>query len=110
MNGSHASQVTHATPLLVYRDRIGARSELQFLRRQYVGFTRLSPIWIGRHVMPDAPAVGGSVLRLGGDSAAGWLRRALFRHFGCVPPLSIKPIAPVLHAQFARGGALAPPL
>ena len=99
-----------ATPLLVYRDRIGAPSEIQFLRRQYIGFTRLAPVWIGRHIMPQATSLGGSVLRLGGDDPAGWLQRALFRHFGRVPPLPFDRVAPVLHAQFARGGALALPL
>jgi glycosyltransferase involved in cell wall biosynthesis len=99
-----------ATPLLVYRDRIGAPSEIQFLRRQYVNFTRLTPVWVGRHIMPQAAALGGSVVRLGGCGPAGWLNRALFRHFGRVPPLPIARLAPVLHAQFARGGALALPL
>jgi len=99
-----------ATPLLVYRDRIGAPSEIQFLRRQYVGFTRLVPVWVGRHIMPQAPALGGSVLRLGGDGPTGWLERPLFRHFGRVPALPLDHVAPVLHAQFARGGALALPL
>jgi glycosyltransferase involved in cell wall biosynthesis len=98
------------TPLLVYRDRLGAPSELQFLRRQYVGFTRLAPVWIGRHVMPQAAALGGRVLRLGGDGPAGWWRRARFRHLGQAPALPLARIAPVLHAQFARGGALALPL
>lgn len=99
-----------AMPLLVYRDRIGAPSEIQFLRRQYVGFTRLTPVWIGRHVMPQAAELGGSVLRLGGDGPAGWLQRSLFRHLGRAPALPIDHVAPVLHAQFARGGALALPL
>jgi glycosyltransferase involved in cell wall biosynthesis len=110
MNVINVSQTTTPTPLLVYRDRIGALSELQFLRRQYVGFTRLRPVWIGRHIMRDAPALGGSTLLLGGDGPAGWLRRALFRHFGRVPPIPLPHMAPVLHAQFARGGALALPL
>ena len=35
-------------PFLVYRDRIGAPSEIGFLRRQYIGFTRLDPVWCGR--------------------------------------------------------------
>lgn len=98
------------TPLLVYRDRIGAPSEIQFLRRQYVGFTRLTPVWIGRHIMPQAAALGGNVLLLGGHGPAGRLQRALFRHFGHVPALPLAHVAPVLHAQFARGGALALPL
>ena len=102
--------VAATTPLLVYRDRIGAPSELAFLRRQYVGFTRLAPVWVGRHVMPQAGALGGSVLRLGGDGPAGWLLRALFAGIGRVPALACGRVAPVLHAQFARGGALALPL
>lgn len=97
-------------PFLVYRDRIGAPSELAFLRRQYIGFTRLRPIWCGRHVMPQATAFGSTVIRLGGTGAPGWLRRELFGRFGLVPPLAIGPLAPVLHAQFARGAALALPL
>ncbi len=99
-----------ARPLLVYRDRIGAPSEIQFLRRQYLGFTRLTPVWVGRHIMPQAPALGGNLLRLGGNGLAGWLNRALFRHLGRVPPLPLDRLAPVLHAQFARGGALALPM
>ncbi len=112
-------------PFLVYRDRIGAPSEISFLRRQYIGFTRLLPIWTGRVLLPAAPAVADRTLRLGGDGPLGGPRRLLFRHLGWVPPLDMpdgslfKPgepqghaagLAPVLHAQFARGGALALPL
>jgi glycosyltransferase involved in cell wall biosynthesis len=96
--------------LLVYRDRIGAPSEIQFLRRQYLGFTRFTPVWVGRHVMADAPALGGSVLRLGEGHLAGELERLLFRHVGRVPRLKVGRTANVVHAQFARGGALALPL
>ncbi|HUN40309.1 MAG TPA: glycosyltransferase [Acetobacteraceae bacterium] len=93
-------------PFLVYRDRIGTPSEIQFLRRQYVGFTRLTPVWVGRHIMPLANQLGGSVVRLGPT----WLARALFQQAGIVPRLDVAPGASVLHAQFARGGALALPL
>lgn len=95
-------------PFLAYRDRIGVVSEIGFLRRQYIGFTRLHPIWIGRTLLADARQVGDQVLRLGGNGPLGPLHRMLFRYFGWVPPLP--PIAPVLHAQFARGGALALPI
>ena len=105
-----AHAASHLTPLLVYRDRIGVRSEIQFLRRQYVGFTRLAPVWVGRHIMPAAGELGATVWRLGGDTPTGWLHRALFRHVGRVPPIPVSRTAPVLHAQFARGGALALPL
>lgn len=110
MPGSDLPRAAAVTPLLVYRDRIGAPSEVQFLRRQYVGFTRLTPVWIGRHIMPQAAALGGSVQLLGGPGPAGWLRRVLFRQFGRVPAVPVNPMARVLHAQFARGGALALPL
>lgn len=97
-------------PFLVYRDLIGAPSELSFLRRQYLGFTRLRPVWIGRTLLPDAGQVGDTCLRLGGDGPLGPLRRLLFRHVGAVPPIPVPNLAPVIHAQFARGGALALPL
>ena len=98
------------TPFLVYRDRIGAPSELAFLRRQYIGFTRLEPVWTGRVLLPLAPEVGTRLLRIGGDGPLGSARRLLFRHCGIAPPIPIAGLAPVVHAQFARGGALALPL
>jgi glycosyltransferase involved in cell wall biosynthesis len=101
----------HATqPFLVYRDRIGVASEIEFLRRQYIGFTRLYPVWTGRTLLQDATRISPDVLRLGGGVPFGPLRRLLFRQFGWVPPVGIAGLAPVLHAQFARGGALALPL
>jgi colanic acid/amylovoran biosynthesis glycosyltransferase len=101
----------HATqPFLVYRDRIGARSEIGFLRRQYVGFTRLHPIWIGRTVLPDAGEISPDTHRLGGGVPCGPIQRLLFRHFGHIPAIGVPGLAGVLHAQFARGGALALPL
>ena len=98
------------TPFLVYRDRIGAPSELAFLRRQYIGFSRLDPVWTGRVLLPQAPDVGERLLRLGGEGPLGFARRLLFRRFGIVPAIPIEGLAPVVHAQFARGGALALPL
>ena len=95
-------------PFLVYRDRIGVASEIGFLRRQYIGFTRLRPIWVGRTLLPDARQVGDQILRLGGNGPLGPLHRLLFRYIGRVPGLP--PVAPVLHAQFARGGAVALPI
>ncbi|HEY1411719.1 MAG TPA: glycosyltransferase [Rhodopila sp.] len=93
---------------LVYRDRIGAPSEIGFLRRQYIAFTHLQPLWTGRTLLPAAPELGAPLLRLGGNGPLGPLHRILFRHFGRIPPMP--PVAPILHAQFARGGALALPL
>jgi colanic acid/amylovoran biosynthesis glycosyltransferase len=113
-------------PFLVYRDRIGVPSEVSFLRRQYVGFARLQPVWIGRALLPSAPVVADRMMRLGGDGPLGGVRRLLFRHIGWVPPFKLPTLAdagmhaatcddtlglaPMLHAQFARGGALALPL
>lgn len=105
-----ASVPPRRTPFLVYRDRIGAPSELAFLRRQYVGFTRLDPVWTGRILLPLATEVGARRLRLGGDGPIGACRRLLFRHGGLAPPIPIPGLAPIVHAQFARGGALALPL
>jgi len=64
----------------------------------------------GDRTVAEAPRVGDHVLRLGGDGPLGPMRRWLFRHFGHVPPIDVPNLAPVLHAQFARGGALALPL
>ena len=97
-------------PFLVYRDQIGAPSEIAFLRRQYIGFTRLEPIWIGRTLLPRASQVGERLLRLGGGAPWGGLRRLRFRYCQLTPKLDLPPLAPVLHAQFARGAALALPL
>jgi glycosyltransferase involved in cell wall biosynthesis len=91
-------------PLLVYRDRIGVPSEIEFSRRQYLGFRTARPVWIGRVVLPGAARMSPSLIRIGG------VRGLLFRHFGVVPALDFSPFLPVVHAQFARGGALALPL
>ncbi|MSP02649.1 MAG: glycosyltransferase [Acetobacteraceae bacterium] len=91
-------------PLLVYRDRIGVPSEIAFSRRQYLNFQTLRPVWIGRSLMPEAGQVGGDLVRIGGA------RGMLFRHLGLIPPLDLTGFARVVHAQFARGGALALPL
>jgi colanic acid/amylovoran biosynthesis glycosyltransferase len=90
--------------VLVYRDRIGVASEIEFSRRQYLGFRTLRPVWIGRVVLPGAQRISSSLIRIGG------LRGLLFRHFGVTPALDFAPFVPVVHAQFARGGALALPL
>lgn len=96
-----------AQPFLVYRDIVGVPSEVEFLRRQYVGFTRLRPVWTGRTILSP---IGPDTIRLGGSGPLGALSRLLFRHLGRVPPIPVRDLAPVLHAQFARGGALALPI
>jgi glycosyltransferase involved in cell wall biosynthesis len=101
-----------AENLLVYRDRLGVRSEVQFLRRLYAGFTRLAPVWVGCHVEPDTPQLNAPALRFGHDGALGTVERALFKQLGVVPRRpdlgALKPR--LIHAHFGRGGALALPL
>jgi colanic acid/amylovoran biosynthesis glycosyltransferase len=98
-------EVTDARrPVPVYRDRIGVASEIEFSRRQYLGFRTLRPVWIGRVVMAGADRLDAARIRIGG------VRGLLYRHFGVPPALDFSPFAPVVHAQFARGGALALPL
>ncbi|MEA2789611.1 MAG: colanic acid/amylovoran biosynthesis glycosyltransferase [Acetobacteraceae bacterium] len=94
-------------PFLVYRDRIGVPSEIGFLRRQYIGFTKLHPVWTGRTLLPGASRIGDHLLHLGGDGPLGPIHRWLFRYLERLPPMSDRNFAPLLHAQFARGGALA---
>lgn len=94
--------------ILVYRDHLGVRSEVSFLRRMYSGFDRLSPVWLGCHVEEGASALGAPTLQLGSNA----IGRALFKQFGRVPSrpdlAALKPR--LIHAHFGRGGALALPL
>ncbi|WP_158802318.1 MULTISPECIES: glycosyltransferase [unclassified Acidisoma] len=96
--------------VLVYRDVILPASETGFMRRQYCGFTRLHPIWIGRRLTEFSSGL--DARRLGGEGPLGGLRRLAFKEAGLVPDLAaleaLKPMA--LHAQFGRGGALALPI
>ncbi len=94
--------------ILIYRDRLGVRSEVSFLRRMYSGFDRLSPVWLGCHVEAGASALGAPTMRLGN----GALDRALFKQFGRVPSRpDLRVLNPrLIHAHFGRGGALALPL
>ncbi len=95
---------------LIYRDVILPPSEAGFMRRQYLGFSRLRPLWVGRRVTPAAEGL--AVHRLGGDGPMGAVRRAAFKEMGIVPDLArLRAERPaVIHAQFGRGGALALPL
>jgi glycosyltransferase involved in cell wall biosynthesis len=93
--------------VIVYRDTILPKSELEFMRRQYLGFETLRPVWVGRCV---EPWLDSGVFPLG--PVFGGLRGAAFKLFGAVPELSrLRALAAVcVHAQFGRGGALALPL
>lgn len=98
--------------LLVYRDVVLPASETSFMRRQYLGFSKLSPFWIGRRLTPVATAAGLDAHCLGGGGLLGAIRRAAFKDLGLVPDLAeLRARNPVLiHAQFGRGGALALPI
>lgn len=93
--------------LLAYRDRLFPPSEVAFLRRQYIGFSRLSPLWVGRHREPG-PVPEGMAL---GPLLTG-AQGLVYKQFGLVPGLErFRQLSPVcVHAQFGRGGALALPL
>jgi glycosyltransferase involved in cell wall biosynthesis len=98
--------------LLVYRHRLMPPSEVGFLRRFYLGFERLRPVWLGYHLEAGAAALADAPLRLGRAGALGAIDRALFRHLGIIPAApdlrALRPLA--LHAHFGRGGAIALPL
>jgi colanic acid/amylovoran biosynthesis glycosyltransferase len=98
--------------LLIYRHRLAPLSEVEFLRRFYVGFERLVPVWLGCHIDAGAGVLTKNPLRLGRAGALGALDRTLFRHLGLLPPQpDLRALRPLLmHAHFGRGGALALPI
>lgn len=98
--------------ILVYRDRIVPRSEAQFLRRLYIGFERLRPVWVGRHRGDGLDALGVKPLFLAREGMAGIVGRSLFKHAGLLPKTpDLRAMQPrLVHAHFGRGGALALPI
>ena len=104
--------MTDTSALLVYRDRIVPRSEAHFLRRQYVGFRTLVPVWIGCRKDVGLPDLGANPILLGRRGAAGVLDRFMFRQLGHIPPTpDLAMLRPrLIHAHFGRGGALALPI
>jgi colanic acid/amylovoran biosynthesis glycosyltransferase len=99
-------------PLLVYRHRLAPLSEVGFLRRFYIGFERLAPVWLGCHLDDGAASLTDAPLLLGRPGPLGVFDRALFRHFGVMPPQpDLRALRPrLIHAHFGRGGALALPI
>lgn len=95
-----------------YRDRIVPRSEVHFLRRLYVAFDRLHPVWVGRRRDAGLADLGADPLFLGRHGIGGTIDRALFKHLGVPPSLpDLRALRPgLVHAHFGRGGALALPL
>jgi glycosyltransferase involved in cell wall biosynthesis len=104
--------LTDGSTLLVYRDRIVPRSEAQFLRRQYVGFRQLVPIWIGRRTDAGLAELRVEPLLLGRRGVPGAFDRLLFKEFGRMPgEPDLTALQPrLIHAHFGRGGALALPI
>jgi len=104
--------LTDGRALLVYRDRIVPRSEVHFLRRQYVGFRTLLPVWIGCRKDVGLPDLGADPILLGRHGLAGLFDRLMFKQFGRIPPTpDLAILQPrLIHAHFGRGGALALPI
>jgi colanic acid/amylovoran biosynthesis glycosyltransferase len=104
--------LTEADALLVYRDRIVPRSEAHFLRRQYIGFRHLAPVWVGCRTDSGLPDLGVEPIMLGRRGAAGTFDRLAFKQFGRIPPKpDLALLQPrLIHAHFGRGGALALPI
>lgn len=96
------------TPILIYRDRLLPSSEWAFMRRQYMGFSRLAPHWIGCRQEPRLEGSGIADPLIIGGAVSRWL----FKQFGAFPRSpDLRALAPALiHAQFGKGGALALPL
>jgi colanic acid/amylovoran biosynthesis glycosyltransferase len=104
--------LTDRSALLVYRDRIVPRSEAHFLRRQYIGFRSLAPVWIGCRKDVGLPDLGAEPILLGRRGAAGVVDRLMFKQLGRVPSApDLAILRPrLIHAHFGRGGALALPI
>jgi glycosyltransferase involved in cell wall biosynthesis len=98
--------------ILVYRDRIVPRSETHFLRRLYIGFEHLKPVWVGRHRGDGLAELGVEPLVIGREGLRGVFDRETFKHFGRLPAApDLRALDPrLVHAHFGRGGALALPL
>jgi colanic acid/amylovoran biosynthesis glycosyltransferase len=104
--------VTDDGAVLVYRDRIVPRSEAHFLRRQYIGFQRLAPVWVGCRTDAGLSELGAEPILLGRRGVVGCLDRLLFKQLGRIPPVpDLAQLRPrLIHAHFGRGGALALPI
>ena len=97
---------------LIYLDNIGVPSEVSFLKRFYVGFERLAPVWVSWRKDRDAHLLPGQQIVLGRGGLRRTCDRLLFKTAGALPPIDhIARLNPqIIHAHFGRGGALALPL
>jgi colanic acid/amylovoran biosynthesis glycosyltransferase len=98
--------------ILAYRDHLVPRSEASFLRRLYIGFERLDPIWVGRRRGDGLSDLAVEPVLLGRSGMLGALDREIFKHLGVLPPVpDLRAMRPrLVHAHFGRGGALALPI
>lgn len=98
--------------ILVYRDRIVPKSEAQFLRRLYIGFEQLDPVWVGCRLDAGVQGLGADPVILGAHGPMGAVERVLFKHLGILPRRpSLAALHPrLIHAHFGLGGALALPI
>ena len=112
MAGDSRQQSDGRETILAYRDRLVPRSELHFLRRLYVGFERLNPLWVGRWRDDGLADLGSEAVFLGREGLLGRIDREAFKHFGMLPAVpDLRASRPKLvHAHFGRGGALALPI
>jgi colanic acid/amylovoran biosynthesis glycosyltransferase len=112
MSGDRRPEHRAPETFLAYRDRLVPRSEVHFLRRLYVGFERLAPVWVGRRRDDGLADFGSEPVFLGREGLLGTVDREAFKHFGVLPPLpDLRALRPkLIHAHFGRGGALALPL
>src|SRR5258708_12654051 len=78
--------------LVVYRHRLAPRSEVGFLRRFYLGFEHLAPVWVGCYRGDGVAQLTDHPQILGRHGPLGALDRTLFRQFRSIPP------PPDLHA------------
>jgi len=108
----HLPSAVGPDAILVYRHRLAPASEVGFLKRFYVAFERLAPLWLGYHVEQGAAALTARPLRLGRAGPLGTLDRALFRYFAVTPAApDLQALRPrLVHAHFGPGGAYALPL
>jgi glycosyltransferase involved in cell wall biosynthesis len=98
--------------ILAYRDHLVPRSEASFLRRLYIGFERLNPIWVGRRRGEGLSDLGVEPVLLGRGGMLGAIDREIFKHLGILPPVpDLRALRPrLVHAHFGRGGAIALPI
>lgn len=96
---------SHSPHFLVYRDRLLPRSEYNFIRNQYSHFTRLKPVYVGRH-WDNPPDFIEPRYFIGEQGLLRFFKRRAFTHAGKdVENLIDKEHPCLIHAQFATSAA-----